>query len=238
LTTTRRSGSTKKTTKKTAGRKKRSARTKALPLADGVPVHCAHTAIVKTESVVPNPRNSNTHPPDQVALLAKIIEAQGWRNPIVVSSRSGFITKGHCRLLAAQHLGKDLVPVDVQDYESEAAEHADLVADNRIAELSEQDPALLKELMESIDDGSFDTDLSGFLESEIAALMAAAGDVSPDTFADLDDEAARLSGKAPNVISIEVPLEHVDEVARWLANGEAVTAPGMGKGVLKRCGLL
>jgi ParB-like chromosome segregation protein Spo0J len=223
-----------KATRKTAT----TTRKGTLKKADGVPVYCSFTSLVKTESVVPNPRNPNQHPDDQIELLAKIIDAQGWRNPIVVSDRSGFITKGHGRLLAAQHLGKTLVPVDVQHYENEAAEHADLIADNRIAELSEMDRGALAELIAAVDDGTIDTDLTGYLEGEIEALLTAAGDVDPDTFADLDAEAERLSGKAPNVISIEVPLEHVDAVATWLANGEPITAPGMGKGVLNRCGLL
>ena len=41
------------------------------------------------------------------------------------SNRSGFIVKGHCSLAAARLLGVESVPVDYQDYETEAAEWAD-----------------------------------------------------------------------------------------------------------------
>jgi len=77
-------------------------------------------------------------------MLAKIMEFQGWRLPIVVSKSSGFIVRGHGRLLAAQRLGLKKVPIDEQDYENEAQEWADLIADNRIAELAETDRATLK----------------------------------------------------------------------------------------------
>ena len=54
--------------------------------------------------LVPHPRNPNKHGDNQIALLAKIIGNQGWRNPIVVSERSGFIVAGHGRLGAARVL--------------------------------------------------------------------------------------------------------------------------------------
>jgi hypothetical protein len=41
----------------------------------------------------------------------------------------------------------ETVPVDFQDYESEAAEWADMLADNRIAELAETDDEELKAIL-------------------------------------------------------------------------------------------
>ncbi len=93
--------------------------------AAGIAVYCAHDKIVETDSLVGNPRNPNKHTKDQIAALAKIIRRQGWRHPIVVSNRSGFVVKGHGRLLAAKKLGASEVPVDFQDYESEASEYSD-----------------------------------------------------------------------------------------------------------------
>ena len=62
-----------------------------------IQVYCAHSRMVDVEAMVENPRNPNKHSDKQISLLAKIIKSQGWRNPIVVSNRSGFIVKGHCR---------------------------------------------------------------------------------------------------------------------------------------------
>lgn len=107
--------------------------------------------MVSTDSLVENPRNPNRHPEEQIVALAKIIRHQGWRNPIVVSRRSGFVVKGHGRLLAARMLGLAEVPVDYQDYENEAAEWADMVADNKIAELSSMDEAELNRILREPD---------------------------------------------------------------------------------------
>jgi hypothetical protein len=64
------------------------------------------------------------------------------------------VIRGHGRLLAAELIGMDSVPVDFQDYDSEADELADLVADNRIQELSELDLTMVKELISDIQDRS------------------------------------------------------------------------------------
>lgn len=134
-------------------------------------IYCAHTDVVATDSLIENPRNPNRHPEDQIIALAKIIRHQGWRNPIVVSRRSGFVVKGHGRLLAARMLGLEEVPVDYQDYENEAAEWADMVADNKIAELSNMDEDELNAIIRELD-GQIDLELTGFQTSEINNILS------------------------------------------------------------------
>ncbi|AIF51674.1 ParB/Srx family N-terminal domain-containing protein [Pelosinus sp. UFO1] len=107
--------------------------------ASGIPVYCAFDDLVDITTLVSNPRNPNQHSQKQIELLSKIIKNQSWRAPITVSTRSGFIVRGHGRLMAAQFLGVTQVPIDRQDYATEAEEWADLIADNRIAELSQID---------------------------------------------------------------------------------------------------
>ena len=105
--------------------------------ADGIPVYCSHDAIVAVADLIPNPDNPNRHPAEQVKKLGAVIRGNGWRQPITVSTLSGMIVKGHGRLLAAELEELKEAPVDYQNYESEAAELADLWADNYIAELAE-----------------------------------------------------------------------------------------------------
>lgn len=138
-----------------------------------VPVYCAFDKIVDIEKVVPNPRNPNQHPKAQVELLAKIIKAQGWRNAIMVSTRSGFIVKGHGRLAAARTLQEEQVPVEYQNYESEASEMADLTADNRLAELSEMNNTMLADILSDIDTGEFPLELSGYDEEDLEGILEA-----------------------------------------------------------------
>lgn len=138
-----------------------------------IPVYCSHSQMVDIEALVPNPRNPNKHPERQIELLGKIIKAQGWRNPIVVSKRSGFVVKGHGRLQAAQLIGCSQVPVDYQEYASEAAEWADMIADNRIAELAVADDKELHSLLSELEaSGEIDLDLTGFSGNALADLLA------------------------------------------------------------------
>lgn len=131
---------------------------------DGFKVYCAYDEIVEIDSLKPNPRNPNRHPEAQVKMLARIIGEQGWRAPITVSRRSGYIVRGHARRLAGYEAGSQYAPIEWQDYDSDSAEMADLVADNRIAELAvlDQDAiaGILAELKENTDD--LDPELSGF----------------------------------------------------------------------------
>lgn len=129
-------------------------------------------------TLVPFPKNPNQHPAEQITMLAKIVCHTGWRHSIVVSTRSGFVTKGHGRMEAAkligQHTGFWDVPVELQDYDTEAEEWADIVADNRIAELSELNPGLVAELAIGIEaemGDSFLPDLLGYTEDAYAELF-------------------------------------------------------------------
>lgn len=136
-----------------------------------ITVKCAYDVMISIDDVKPNPRNPNTHPKRQIQLLAKIIEYQGWRAPITVSNRSGFITRGYGRLQAAQVLGCREVPVDYQEYESDEQEWADVIADNKIAELSVFDDTLLQSLLQELDRVDFDTLFTGFDDWEVEKLL-------------------------------------------------------------------
>ena len=114
-------------------------------------INCAHNELVDVHRLQPNPKNPNNHPDRQIELLAKIIDYQGQRSPIVVSKRSGFITKGHGRLQAIQKLGWAKAAVDYQEYDSEAQEYADIVADNKIAELAKHDDAMMIQELQTND---------------------------------------------------------------------------------------
>src|SRR4030095_13217382 len=111
----------------------------AVPLASGIPVHCAHHSIAPLHELKPRPGNPNNHPESQIILYAAAIKARGWRESITVSRRSGFIVTGEGALLAARRLGVDSAPIEYQDFASEEEELADLVAHNRLPALSRTD---------------------------------------------------------------------------------------------------
>jgi hypothetical protein len=136
-----------------------------------IEVLCSHKELVPIGKVKPHPSNPNKHPRKQIALLAKIIRENGWRNPIVVSGRSGLVIKGHARLEAAELLGMKKVPVDFQDYASEAQEFEDMIADNRIAELAEMDGDLLAQALRNLESLGGNLDLTGYNREEVLDLL-------------------------------------------------------------------
>lgn len=111
---------------------------------------------VDINELKPHKDNTNRHPKEQIERLAKIINYQGFRSPIVVSNLSGFIVSGHGRLEAAKKLGLTKVPVSYQDFEDEKMELAHLNADNAIALWAEID---MKAMTESLNEINFDLDL-------------------------------------------------------------------------------
>jgi len=130
--------------------------------ASGVPVFCSFDELKDITELVPNPKNPNIHPDNQVATLAKIIRNQGWRQNITISNLSGFIVKGHGRLEAAKLLQVEKVPVEYQDYENQASEYADLIADNRLAEFAQIDLDLIDDLLLDPVFENFDIELTGY----------------------------------------------------------------------------
>ena len=110
-----------------------------------------------------------------------------------MSKRSGFIVKGHGRLAAALLEGVKEVPVDYQNYTNDAEEYADLVADNRIAELAEIDNKLLADIFAEIDTGEIPTELTGYTDEEMESLITGLAEaLHDDTELNEPDEVPEL----------------------------------------------
>lgn len=150
-----------------------------------IPVYCAFDKVVSIDEVKPNPQNPNMHPPEQIEILAKVIQGQGWRAPITVSTLSGLVVRGHGRLMAAQLLNLDSVPIDYQHYASQEEEVADLIADNRIAELAEIDNTQLAELLAGVDFENIDISMTGYTDDLVEGLVNA---LEEDEMPDLPGE--------------------------------------------------
>lgn len=178
-------------------------------VAGGVPVFCAFDRIVPVSEVKPNPKNPNQHPPEQIELLAKVIQVQGWRAPVTVSTLSGLVVRGHGRLMAAIHAGLSHVPVDFQEYTSEAEELADLLADNRIAELSDVDNKMLAELFSGFDAELIDVTLTGYTNEDIYNLTAA---LSDSVMSDIDEVKSKSETAMHKLRfdSTEIPMTDIE----------------------------
>jgi DNA modification methylase len=132
---------------------------------EDIQVQSKEIKMVDVDKLIPNPKNNNSHPPEQIARLEKIIKRTGFRVPIEVSNRSGFVVCGHARIEVAKNLGMKSVPVIYQDFESEAIEYAHLTAENEIARWSKLDMDAVYTELESLE--LDDIELLGLEEFEL-----------------------------------------------------------------------
>lgn len=153
-------------------------------------VHCLYDKMVPIPELRKHPKNRNTHPPEQLERLAKILAYQGFRYPIKVSKQSGFITSGHGRLEAAKLNRWFEVPVNFQDYDDDAQEYADVQADNAIASWAELDFSGINADLGDLGP-DFDVDLLGIknFEVEVADKYA---DKDPDEIPDKVEAKTKL----------------------------------------------
>src|SRR5712664_3099919 len=133
------------------------------------------------EKIRPYARNARRIPQRAVDKVAASIQEFGWRQPIVVDSE-GVIVCGHTRLLAAQKLGLDQVPVHVAQNLTPAQVRAYRLLDNRSHQETSWDEELLGLEFLDLKEMGIDLDLTGFDVSEIDELLAMqAGLTDPDS---------------------------------------------------------
>jgi DNA modification methylase len=131
-------------------------------------------------SLVPYARNARTHSPEQVAQVAASIREWGWTVPLLIDEGCNIIA-GHCRVLAAQRLGLDEVPVIVARGWSEAQKRAYVIADNKLTLNGAWDENLLRLELGELKGLGADLGLTGFGELEIGALLGfTSSDADPD----------------------------------------------------------
>ena len=142
--------------------------------ASGIDVFCKFDRILPATELLPHAKNPKKHPAKQLDRYELVVagdgkkKGNGWRRAIVVSTRSLFITKGHGAWQMAMRRGWD-VPVEFQDYKSEAEEIRDLLADNRLAELAETDDEKLRALLSGLD--AADLQLTAFDPGDLEKLI-------------------------------------------------------------------
>jgi len=153
----------------------------------------------------PWPGNPRTHGDRQLTALKAAIRKFGFTAPVLVDP-AGFILSGHGRVQAARDLSLASIPTRVIDGLSESAKRAYVIADNKLALLSDWDKAQLKAELEILMHTEFDIETTGFSTAEIDLMLD--GQSEPDK-ADSDD--LQESDVRPDVISQEGDL--------WLLGG-------------------
>lgn len=127
--------------------------------------------MVNPASLIPYDKNMNEHTPEQIDRLVKLIEYQGFRDPIIAQKGTNVIAAGHGRQVAALKMGLKQVPVTFQEFESEAQFYAFVVSHNAIAKDSWAALDLSKVNMEMLDLGpDFDIDMLGIKDFVIEPI--------------------------------------------------------------------
>lgn len=125
---------------------------------------------VKTSDLIPYARNSRTHSDEQVNQIVSSIKEFGFLNPIIVDGDNGIIA-GHGRVLAANKIGLDLLPVVEASHLNEAQKRAYIIADNKLALNAGWDYEMLRVEFDELSDAGFDLELTGFSLDEVEGLI-------------------------------------------------------------------
>ena len=121
--------------------------------------------------------NPKIHEEKQIQQIAKSINKFGFTNPILVDEKSEIIA-GHGRLLAAQLLKLETIPIIRLTHLSEPEKRAYRIADNRLAENGQWNVELLKLEFSEIEklalnlEDELNLDITGFDFKEIDVLLA------------------------------------------------------------------
>ena len=108
-------------------------------------------------------KNSRTHSNEQIKQLSAAIKKFGFTQPIICDENK-MILAGHGRYMAAMELGLKMVPCRILESLTEKEKKAYIIADNKIAEISEwHEDNLLAELSE-LQDFDIDGDLNSLFD--------------------------------------------------------------------------
>ncbi len=149
------------------------------------------------QRLIPYAKNARTHDDAQVSQIAGSIAEFGFVNPILVGD-DNVIIAGHGRLMAAQQLGLDKVPVIILRHLTEAQRRALVIADNKIAENAGWNEDLLKLELSELNDIGFDLDVIGFSDEELDELLGIdndAGETDEDDIPEVEDEPVSKQGE-------------------------------------------
>lgn len=130
--------------------------------------------------IVDYTNNPKKHPKSQIDKIKASIKEFGFVNPILLN-KENVIIAGHGRLQAVKELGFNEIPVIWLEHLSEAQQKAFRIADNKLTE-SEWDEELLKLEFEGLEELEFNTDLTGFDNSEVSQIYDQFNETKEDNF--------------------------------------------------------
>ena len=131
-----------------------------------------------------NPRRHNEA---QFTKLTANMRLFGFTSPVIVDETSTVLS-GHARVEAAKRLNLTSIPTRVLSGLSTSQKRAFVLADNKIALLSDWDPDLLKAEIDLLVQDDFEVELTGFSTAEIDLMLDDDKTDPDDVLPDLDDQ--------------------------------------------------
>jgi len=190
---------------------------------------------MKLSSLNFHPKNPRDHDEGNLKDIMESYENFGEMQPVVVWGMKNYVIVGNGRLEAATRLGLKVLSIVRADHLTKDEAESYMIADNKSSDSSKFNKELLADMFQGLHGRGADLSQTGFSRFEIEPLITP--DDGNHDFSQFEDEIEKLSGEDRVIIGVEVQVKFVERVTEWLANGEKKTASGLGKGVMKRCGL-
>ncbi len=133
---------------------------------------------IDVDKLLPYARNARTHSKKQVQQIASSIVEFGFLNPVLVDKNLTIIA-GHGRVLAAQTIALNKIPVVRVEHLTDAQRRAYTLVDNQLALNSGWENDLLKIEIDELKALDFDMELLGF--DDLDELLDSAGGTEGNT---------------------------------------------------------
>ena len=114
----------------------------------------------------PYENNARIHDPEQIEELRQSILEFGFLRPLLITADGGVLC-GHGRMEAAKMAGMETLPCVLADHLTDEQRRAYILADNRLAEQSKWDKAMVSAELIRLRDAGFDISLTGFGTEDI-----------------------------------------------------------------------
>lgn len=137
---------------------------------DSASVKPIELVTAKVVDLRPNPKNPNKHPETQIQSLMASLRKDGQTRPLLARRANSMLIAGHGVHTAMRRLGWVECQVMMWDCD-EKTSHRVMIADDKLAQLSDLDPARLRDLFKEV--GDDDLTAMGFSQEEHAKLFQA-----------------------------------------------------------------
>lgn len=154
--------------------------------------------MIPIDALIPYANNAKKHTTKQLRRIQASLREFGFVAPVIVDEENNIVA-GHGRVEAARAEGMTQVPCVLAGSLTQAQRKAYILADNRLSEMAEWDPEILKIELEGLKALEFDMDFVGFESLEDAL----GGEITDGELEDLMADEVAARSKALHRVVVE-----------------------------------